>query len=96
MVSIAVPPGLIAQQYVLIFPDQGSSLCVFFAPELPGKPSTLLFKVGFPLYIVAREQVGKEFPDMKQNGREIKFTRMGDAVRTAGQLKGEPMLNTGP
>ena len=40
--------------------------------------------------------VGKEFPNMRQNEREIKFIRVGDAVRTAGQLKGEPRLNTGP
>ena len=32
---------------------------------------------------------------MRQNEREIKFIRMGDAVRTVGQLKGEPMLNKG-
>ena len=38
----------------------------------------------------------KEFPDMRQNEKRIKFTRMGDAVRTAGQLKGEPVLNRGP
>ena len=41
-------------------------------------------------------QVGKEFPDMRQNERKIKFIRVGDAVRTADQLKGEPMLNRGP
>ena len=40
--------------------------------------------------------VGKEFPDTRQNEREIKFIRVGDAVRTAGQLKGEPMMNRGP
>ena len=40
-------------------------------------------------------QVGKAFPDMRQNEREIKFIREGDAVRTAGQLKGEPTLDTG-
>ena len=40
--------------------------------------------------------VGKEFPDMRQKEREIKFIRMGDAVGTAGQLKGEPRLNRGP
>ena len=39
---------------------------------------------------------GKEFPDMRQNEREIKFIRMGDAVRTANQLKGELTLNRGP
>ena len=32
--------------------------------------------------------VGKEFPDMRQKEREIKFVRVGDTVRTAGQLKG--------
>ena len=36
--------------------------------------------------------VGKEFPNMRQNEREIKFIRVGEIVRTAGQLKGEPML----
>ena len=41
-------------------------------------------------------QVGKEFPDMRQNEREIKFIRMGDAVRIVGQLKGELTLNRGP
>ena len=30
----------------------------------------------------------KEFPDMRQNEREIKFIRVGDVVRTPGQLKG--------
>ena len=41
-------------------------------------------------------QVGKAFPDMRQNEREIKFIRVGDAVRTANQLKGELTLNRGP
>ena len=40
-------------------------------------------------------RVGKEFPDMRQNEREIKFIRVGDAVRRAGQLKGELTLNGG-
>ena len=40
--------------------------------------------------------VGKEFPDMRQNEREIKFIRVGDAVSTAGQLTGELTLNRGP
>ena len=39
---------------------------------------------------------GKEFPDMRQNEREIRFIRVGDAVRTAGQLEGELMLNRSP
>ena len=46
--------------------------------------------------VVVRAQVGKEFPDMRQNEREIKFIRMGDIIRTVGQLKGEPMLNRDP
>ena len=41
-------------------------------------------------------QVEKEFPDMRQNEREIKFIRVGDAVRTVGQLKEELMLNRSP
>ena len=40
--------------------------------------------------------VGKEFPDMRQNEREIKFIRVGDTIRKAGQLKGEVTLNRGP
>ena len=40
--------------------------------------------------------VGKEFPDMRQNERRIKFIRARDAVRTVGQLKGELILNRGP
>ena len=31
--------------------------------------------------------VGKEFADMRQNERRIEFIRVGDAVRTVGQLK---------
>ena len=38
----------------------------------------------------------KEFPDMRQNEREIQFIRVGDAVRTVGQLEGELMVNRGP
>ena len=45
---------------------------------------------------MVRARVGKEFPDMRQYERRIKFIRVGDAVRTVGQLKGELMLNRGP
>ena len=41
------------------------------------------------LSIVVCAQAGKEFPDMRQNERRIKFTSMGDTVRTAGQIKRE-------
>ena len=41
------------------------------------------------LSVVVRAQVGKEFPDMRQTEREIKFIRVEGAVRTVGQLKGE-------
>ena len=39
--------------------------------------------------------VGNRFLDMRQNEREIKFIRVGDAVRTVDQLKGELTLNRG-
>ena len=32
---------------------------------------------------------GKEFPDMRQNERRIKFIRVGDAIKTVGWLKGD-------
>ena len=32
---------------------------------------------------------GKEFPDMRQNERRIKFTREGDTVGTVDWLKGD-------
>ena len=41
-------------------------------------------------------QVGKEFPYTRWNERRIKFIRVGDTVRTVGQLKGELTLNRGP
>ena len=46
--------------------------------------------------VMVQACVGKEFPDMRQNEREIKFIRVRDAVRTVGQLKGELTLNRGP
>jgi len=46
--------------------------------------------------VMVRARIGKGFPDMRQNEREIKFIRMGDTVRTVGQLKGEPALNRDP
>ena len=43
--------------------------------------------------VVVQAQVEKEFLNMRQNEREIWFIRIGDAIRTAGQLKGESTLN---
>jgi len=40
--------------------------------------------------------IRKEFPEMRQNEKEIKFTKVRDAIRTVGQLKGELMLSRGP
>ena len=40
--------------------------------------------------VVVWAWVGKEFPDMRQNERRIKFIGEGDAVRTARWLKAEP------
>ena len=45
--------------------------------------------------VMVQAWVGKEFPDMRQNEREIKFIRLRDTVRTAGQLKGKPTLSRG-
>jgi len=33
--------------------------------------------------------VRKEFPDVRQNVRRIKFIRVGDTIRTVSWLKGE-------
>ena len=38
-------------------------------------------------------QLGKEFPNMRQNEKSMKFIRVGKAVRTVGRLKGEPPLS---
>ena len=45
--------------------------------------------------VVVCGRVGKEFPNMRQNEKEIKFIRVGDTVRTVGQLNREPMLSRG-
>ena len=45
---------------------------------------------------MAQVRVEQEFPDMRQNEREIKFIRVGDTVRTVGQLKEVPTLKSGP
>ena len=45
---------------------------------------------------MVQARVGKEFPDMKQNEKEVKFIRVRDADRTVGQLKEELMLNRSP
>ena len=34
--------------------------------------------------------VGKEFPDMRQNERKIKFNRVGEAVRTRASSRENP------
>ena len=36
-------------------------------------------------------QVGKELPDTRQNDRRKEFIKVGDTVRTVGQLKRELM-----
>ena len=37
-------------------------------------------------YVVVWAQVGKEFPDRRQDERKIKFIRVGGAVRIVGQV----------
>ena len=41
-------------------------------------------------------RAGKEFPDVRQNERRMEFISVGDAVRTAGRLKGGLTLNRVP
>ena len=36
------------------------------------------------LSVVVGARGGKEFPDLRQNERRIKFIRVGDTLRTAG------------
>ena len=43
--------------------------------------------------VMVHAWVGKEFSDMKQNEKRIKFIRVGDAFRTVDQLKGELTFN---
>ena len=46
--------------------------------------------------VVVHASIGKEFPDMRQNERKIKFIRVGDAVRIAGQsVQGRTDLEQG-
>ena len=45
------------------------------------------FPVQVTKNVMVQAWVGREFPDMRQNEKEIKFIRMGDTVRTVGQLK---------
>ena len=48
------------------------------------------------MFVVAvRTQIGKEFPDTRQNKRRIEFIRVGDDVTAMGQLKGELMFFMG-
>ena len=39
--------------------------------------------------------VGKEFPDLRQNEREIKFIRVRDGIRTVGLLQGRTDIEQG-
>ena len=49
----------------------------------------------FAVTAVVREQVRKEFPNIRQDEKRISFTRVGDAVRTVSWLKEEPNPFTG-
>ena len=48
------------------------------------------------IIVIVCSWVGKEFPDMRQNEREMKLVIVGDTVRTVCCIKGEPTLNRGP
>ena len=40
--------------------------------------------------VMVHVRAGKEFPDMKQNERRIKFIRVGDAISLLAQGRVEP------
>ena len=48
------------------------------------------------IVVMVQAQAGEEFQDMRQNERKVKFIRVGDTVRTVGQLKEELTFNRGP
>ena len=48
------------------------------------------------IIVMIHSWVGKEFPDMRQNEREMKLIIAGDTVGTVGWIKGEPTLNRCP
>ena len=48
------------------------------------------------IVVMVQAQAGEEFQDMRQNERKVKFIRVGDTVRTVGQLKEVPTLKSGP
>ena len=56
----------------------------------------LLHLISIKVYVVVCAWAGKEFPDGRQNKKELRFIRVGDTVRTVGGLKGELTLNRGP
>ena len=73
--------------------------CILFLWKMNGKLYIVVVRGLCPVWdtknVVVCGRVGKEFPNMRQNEKEIKFIRVGDTVRTAGQLKGEPTLFMG-
>ena len=49
----------------------------------------LVPRAGIKPVVMVCPWVAKEFPDVRQNEKRVKFTKVGDAVRTMGWLKGE-------
>ena len=45
--------------------------------------------------VLVHAQVRKEFPDMRQNERQMKFIRLRDTVRTEGQAHGRTDIEQG-
>ena len=53
-----------------------------FCPVIP--ISVFLWGIFLLAAFMAHVQVGNEFPDIRQNERQLKLMRVGDTVRTAG------------
>ena len=77
-----------------IFPTQELNLgllhCMWILYQLSCQGSLLHISTMFDHCVVVRAWVGKEFPDMRQDEKRIRFIRVQDAVRTVDQLKREP------
>ena len=57
-------------------------LCSLAFPMVFSRSFWLLHLISIKVYVVVCLRVGKEFPDGRQNEKELRFIRVGDTVRT--------------
>ena len=79
---------------IKIFKDKISGKCNFSSVTFcPFKMRGMLSSCKEAIVVCV--QLGKDFPNMRQNEKSMKFIRVGKAVRTVGRLKGELTPLTG-